>query len=122
MELWHVGIEFQFYKIQLSDAFYLYCNGVVGKFNQCLGTIPLSQGSVKVWVRSVEVGYILPGFGRGHLGTQVVTETSLLSAPVAVLVLYFSPLLCSLLGVHPSEILFLVPCTDTAPGSPTQGA
>lgn len=37
---------------------------------------------MKVW--GDRVGYILSALGRGHLGTQVVTETSLLSVHVVI--------------------------------------
>lgn len=75
-------IEFYFYITRLSYNFYVYPNGPVGQFYPSLGITPLTWSCVKVLQGGV--GHILTGFGRGHLGTQVVTETSLLSVHVAV--------------------------------------
>lgn len=115
-------IEFYFYIIQLSYNSYLYPNRVVRQFHQSLGITLLTRRYVKVFRRGV--GYILSGFGRGRMGTQVVTKTSLLSVHVAVFGLV--PLCCSApsWGVYLSEVgsgSSLQGCS-TQGCSPTQGS
>lgn len=92
----------------------------MGKHNQSLGITPLTP--VYVTVLWGGVGYILLGFGRGHLDTQVATETSFLSVPGLSLVLYLSLLLCSLSEhVRLRDAILDPVCTDPAPRQPHSG-